>query len=78
MTKIQEAQKLLTDPNLVWCSDMDWIREDIAAVLGRIGMMPEWLQNGLQPALDNLLDALTADNNIGQSELTELKRITDA
>jgi len=78
MTKIQQAQKLLTDSNLVWCSDMDWVREDIAAVLARIALMPEWLQNGLQPALDNLLDALTSGNDLGQSELNEIKRITDA
>lgn len=78
MTKLQQAQKLLTDPNLVWCSDMDWVREDIAAVLAKIALMPEWLQNGLQPALDNLLDALTSGNELGQSELNEIKRITDA
>ena len=57
---------------------MDWVREDIAAVLARIALMPEWLQNGLQPALDNLLDALTSGNELGQSELNEIKRITDA
>jgi hypothetical protein len=59
ITDFKQAAGLLRDPNLVWSSDLDSIREDLARYLESATVDHTW-QN---PTLQRIVQSLIAEEN---------------